>query len=156
MASSPDGNALVEEGEQPTVFADLPLAEVFQCIAIHSQYNLWCIAAYRRQEKCQNPGWREQDPGMPGAICLQQEPGQPGQSTRWWPCDGWDINIFSCKSNASSQRWRCRSYPDCRATATTLTRGGNLATGETRLSRTAVHENHLPNSGEVSLCDICN
>ena len=40
MASSTDGDALVEEGEQPTVFADLPLAEVFQCIAIHSQYNL--------------------------------------------------------------------------------------------------------------------
>jgi len=47
-------------------------------------------------------------------------------------------------------RWRCRSFPDCRATATTITRGGDLESGVTRLSRTSVHEKHLPNSGEVT------
>ena len=46
------------------------------------------------------------------------------------------LALFSCIDNVSLQRWRCRSFPDCRATATTITRGGDLESGVTRLSRT--------------------
>ena len=60
------------------------------------------------------------------------------------------IQKLKCVIINLMQLWRCRNFPGCKSSATTLSRGGDLHTGETRVSRTKDHPNHLANSGEVS------
>jgi len=59
-------------------------------------------------------------------------------------------NKETLKENGDlTTRWRCRLHPACRTTATTVTRGGDLNTGVTRLFRSEPHPSHFPDTGEV-------